>query len=70
MMSVEFLVTAQGYLKTDNTKQIILLHDVFKANTEQEATDMFKRAFETDYKVLNVYSAVNIEPHANKLYGQ
>lgn len=56
----EFLVTAQGYDKTDEYKQTILLHDVFMAKDTDDAKSMFHKKFEDDYKILKIYSSLDM----------
>lgn len=57
---LEFLVTGQGYEKNDPYKQTILLHDVVFAATEKEAKDIFNNRFESTHKIINIYSAVDV----------
>lgn len=59
-MLKEYLVTAQGYEKTDQYKQTILLHDTFMAKDDIDATEMFKTKFENEYKIIKVYSTQDI----------
>lgn len=56
----EYLVTAQGYYKTDKDKQTILLHDTFIAQSEKDAERLFNDKFNNEYEILRVYSAQNL----------
>lgn len=56
----EYLVTAQGYIKTDQDKQTILLHDSFMASDEHFAKQMFNEKFENDYDIINIYSVIDL----------
>lgn len=56
----EFLVTAQGYDKTDGYKQTILLHDTFMAKDSNDAKGMFCQKFEDEYKILKIYSSQDV----------
>jgi hypothetical protein len=57
---MEYLVTGQGYETTDNTKQIILLHDTFFAINEKDAQQAFKSKFENSHKMLKIFSTTNL----------
>lgn len=56
----EYLVTAQGYPKTDKYKQTVLLHDTFLAKNEDNAKQLFNSKFEDEYEIMRVYSAQNL----------
>lgn len=56
----EFLVTAQGYDKTDEYKQTILLHDTFMAQDSDDAKGMFRKKFEDEYRIIKIYSSQDI----------
>lgn len=56
----EFLITAQAYAKNDPYKQTILLHDTFFQSDKDTATKEFHNKFESDYKILKVFSAINL----------
>lgn len=56
----EFLVTGQAYEKNDPYKQTILLHDTFFANSEDEAKALFDNHFRQIYKVMQIYSVIDI----------
>lgn len=56
----EYLVTAQGYPKTDKYKQTILLHDTFLAKDETDAKLLFNTKFEEEFEIIRVYSAQNL----------
>ena len=56
----EFLITAQGYCKTDKYKQTMLLHDTFLANSPQDAETMFSKKFDDEYEILKIYSAQDL----------
>jgi hypothetical protein len=56
----EFLVTGQAYEKNDPYKQTILLHDTFFANNQDEATSLFNKQFQDTYKIMKIYSAIDI----------
>lgn len=57
---LEFLVTGQGYEKTDEYKQTILLHETFFTKTELEAQLAFHQYFEPTYKIMRIYSAIDV----------
>lgn len=59
-MIKEYLVTAQGYNKTDDYKQTILLHDTFIAKDENDAKGLFNKKFENEYKIIKIYSAQDV----------
>lgn len=59
-MLKEYLVTAQGYEKTDQYKQTILLHDTFMAKDDIDAKEMFKIKFEQTYKIIKIFSITDI----------
>jgi hypothetical protein len=56
----EYLVTAQGYMKTDPYKQTIILYDTFIATNEQEAKNQFHTKFSCSHNVIKIYSAEDI----------
>lgn len=56
----EYLVTAQGYSKTDEYKQTILLHESFLANNAEDAESMFNTKFTDDFNIMNIYSVVDL----------
>lgn len=56
----EFLVTAQGYIKTDPYKQTIILYDTFYAINEQDATNQFNKKFNCSHNLIRIYSAKDI----------
>lgn len=53
----QFNVTAQVYNKFDTYKQTMLMNEVVSASSEEEAINTFQKIFESDYKVVKVYSA-------------
>ena len=53
----QFNVTAQVYNKFDAYKQTILMNEVVSATSVEDAIKAFQKIFETDYKVIKVYSA-------------
>lgn len=59
-MLKEYLVTAQGYEKSDQYKQTMLLHDTFMAKDDTDAREMFKAKFENEYKIIKVYSTQDV----------
>lgn len=59
-MLKEYLVTAQGYEKSDQYKQTILLHDTFIAKNDTDAKEMFKIKFENEYKIIKIYSTQDV----------
>ncbi|NBU33542.1 hypothetical protein EBS40_02845 [bacterium] len=58
-MTKEWLVTAQGYLKDDKSKQTMLLHDTFKRNSDHEAKQSFLDKFGIAYEIIQVYSVID-----------
>jgi hypothetical protein len=60
-MKNEFLVTAQAYSKQDLYKQTFLLHDTFLAISEIEAKEQFNNKFESNYNIMKIYSAINLD---------
>lgn len=61
MTQSEYLVTGQGYDKQDPYKQSIILYDVFKASSENDAKEQFNNKFATSHSIMNIYSAENID---------
>lgn len=59
-MLSEYVVTAQGYEKSDEYKQTILLHDTFMAKNENDAKELFNQKFENDYKIIKIYSTQDV----------
>lgn len=57
---LEFLVTAQGYEKNDPYKQTILLHDVFSAEDQGQATSLFNKQFQDTHHIMKIYSILDI----------
>jgi hypothetical protein len=60
MMLEEYLVTGQGYEKTDTYKQTLILHDTFQASDEHDARNQFNAKFAFTHNVLNIYSAISL----------
>ena len=60
-MIEEYLVTGQGYEKNDPYKQTILLYDTFNASNENDAKNQFNIQFSTSHKIINIYSAENLD---------
>ena len=56
----EYVVTAQGYEKSDEYKQTILLHDTFMAKNENDAKELFNQKFENDYNIMKIYSTQDV----------
>lgn len=59
-MAKEYLVTAQGYEKTDQYKQTILLYDTFHASSEEQAENNFLEKYEQTHHILNIYSTTGV----------
>lgn len=55
-------VTAQVYHKKDIYKQTILMNEIVSASSQENAKNIFQQVFETDYVIINIYSA---EPFDN-----
>jgi len=60
-MEKEFLITGQGYLIKDTYKQSLILHDVFYANSEEQARNKFKKKFQSTHHIMNIYSIINLQ---------
>lgn len=57
---LEFLVTAQCYEKNDKDRQTILLHETFFADDSQKAQELFHNKFDNTYKIVKIYSAIEL----------
>lgn len=61
MATIEYLVTGQGYDKTDKYKQTILLHDSFIANNSDDASEKFTAKFSDKYKLIKIFSIISLD---------
>ena len=57
----EYLVTGQGYKKTDEYKQTILLHDSFFSDNSDAASTEFNEKFSKDYNLLKIHSVIPLD---------
>jgi hypothetical protein len=57
----EYLVTGQGYKKTDRYKQTILLHDSFFCNDSDDASAEFNEKFSKEYNLLKIHSVIPLD---------
>jgi len=55
-MSKEWLITGQGYEKTDSSKQTILLHETLMAACESTAKEQFNAIYNTTHHIIRIYS--------------
>lgn len=55
-MSKEWLITGQGYEKTDASKQTILLHETLMAACESTAREKFNTKYDTTHHIVRIYS--------------
>lgn len=61
----EYLVTGQGYDKSDEYKQTILLHDSFLTDHADKAKEMFTTKFEPDFHIINIYSVMDLNDNGH-----
>jgi len=61
MAAIEYLVTGQGYMKTDLYKQSILLHDSFVAENSDDASDQFSKKNDAEYSVIKIFSIIPLD---------
>ena len=59
MSNKEYLVTGQGYIKTDRTKQTLLLHDTIHAIDDSAAESCFMTKFSPTHNIVRIYSVVD-----------
>lgn len=59
-MTKEWLVTGQGYLKDDQSKQTILLHEAFQIDDDREAEKLFRTKFSETHNIIKVYSVTDV----------
>lgn len=55
-MSKEWLITGQGYEKTDPSKQTLLLHETLMAACESTAREQFNAIYSTTHDIIRIYS--------------
>lgn len=60
MSTKEYLVTGQGYIKTDRDKQTLLLHDIFHAADDTIAESCFMQRFAPTHNIVRIYSIVDV----------
>ena len=53
-------ITAQVYNRFDIHKQTILLNEVISANSQEDAKKTFREIYDTDHKIIKIYSAEEI----------
>ena len=61
MAAIEYLVTGQGYSKTDLYKQSILLHDSFVAEDSDDASNQFSKKFDVEYSIIKIFSIITLD---------
>lgn len=61
MAMIEYLVTGQGYPKTDIYKQTILLHDSFIAENSDDASNQFNTKYDQEYKGIKIFSIIPLD---------
>jgi hypothetical protein len=61
MAAIEYLVTGQGYDKSDKYKQTILLHDSFVAEDSDDASEKFTTKFSNKYKLIKIFSVISFD---------